>query len=51
MGENIHMLKIERNTDPEVSIRTGLNQIYTHTMSVCVCVCVNICIELLSMFV
>jgi len=49
MGENIHLLKIERNTDPKVSIRTGLNQIYTYMMSVCVCV--NICIELLSMFV
>lgn len=47
MGENIHMLKIERNTDPKVSIRTGLNQIYTYMLSVCV----NICIELLSMFV
>lgn len=33
--EEIHvMLKIERNTDPKVSIRTGLNQIYM--MSVCV---------------
>jgi len=37
--EKIHTFKIERNTDPKVSIRTGLNQIYDASVCVCVCVC------------
>lgn len=40
--EKIHMLRIERNTDPKVSIRTGLNQIYVFVYMMLERVCVRV---------